>query len=281
MSGTRDSLVPHWRRTWLFAIAILTLGFLVLPILLIVPMSFSDTSALQFPPRNWSLRWYRSYFGSVEWRSATGVSFAAATLTMLIATPLGTLAAWGLRLRQGPLAMVFWAVMMSPLIVPIILVGVGVFFLFARIGLTNSMTGLVAAHVMHALPFVFLTVAAGLKTFDMRQEMVARCLGATRHFAFLTVVLPQIRFSIGAAAFLAFMSSLDEVVIAAFITGGDMATLPKRMFAELRSSIDPTIAAVSTLLIGVSILAFAGNEFLQRRARHLQRRDTGSNTAAS
>lgn len=265
MSGPQDPLVPARRRAWLFALAALTLGFLVVPILLIVPMSFSDTSTLQFPPRNWSLRWYRSFLGSTEWRSATFVSFVAAALTMAIATPLGTLAAWALRLNQSPLALVFWAVMMSPLIVPVILIGIGVFFLFARIGLTNTMTGLVAAHVMHALPFVFVTVAAGLKSFDMRQEMIARCLGATRSFAFLTVVLPQIRFSVGAAAFLAFMSSLDEVVIASFVTGGDMATLPKRMFAELRSSIDPTIAAVSTLLIGVSILAFAGSELLQRR----------------
>ncbi|BBK41208.1 ABC transporter permease [Allostella vacuolata] len=267
MSAPSDRLVPAWRRAWLFAIAGLCLLFLVLPIVLIVPMSFSDTSTLQFPPRNWSLRWYRSYFESVEWRSATAVSFWAALLTMLIATPIGTLAAWALRLRGGRFALFFWAMMMSPLIVPIILVGVGVFFLFARFGLTNTMTGLVAAHVMHALPFVFLTVAAGLKNFDLRQEMIARCLGASRVFAFMTVVLPQIRFSIGAAAFLAFMSSLDEVVIASFITGGDMATLPKRMFAELRSSIDPTIAAVSTLLIGISVLAFAGSEILQRRAR--------------
>lgn len=257
-------------RTWFYVAAAFCLLYLTLPIVLVVPMSFSDSTVLQFPPQTWSLKWYYAYFESPEWRRATYVSVIAATLTTLIATPLGTLAAWALRQNSGKAMQWFWVVLMSPLIVPGILIAVGVFLFFARAGLTNTMTGLVAAHVMHALPFVLITVAAGLRSFDMRHEMIARCLGASPVYAFLTVVMPQIRFSVAAAAFLAFMSSLDEVVIASFISGGDMATLPKKMFSELRTSINPTIAAISTLLIAVSLAAFAASEILQHRARRRQ-----------
>ncbi len=262
------NLVPRTHRVFLYSIAGVILALLVIPILLVVPMSFSGSSVLQFPPRNFSLRWYEAYFGSEEWMQATYVSFVVALLTAVISTPLGTLAAWGVRLSSGRAASAFWAVLMTPMIVPGILVAVGVFFLFARIGLTNSMPGLVAAHVMHALPYVFITVSSGLKNFDLQHERVARCLGAHRAAAFAIVVLPQIQFHVVSAAFLAFMSSLDEVVIASFLTGGDMATLPKRMFAELRSSIDPTIAAVSSMLIVISIGVFTAGEILKKKGSH-------------
>lgn len=254
-------------RVWFYVATALCLTYLTLPILLVVPMSFSDSTVLQFPPQTWSLKWYRAYFESPEWRQATYVSVVAAVLTTLIATPLGTLAAWAIRKNGGKANQLFWIVLMSPLIIPGILIAVGIFLFFARAGLTNTMTGLVAAHVMHALPFVLITVTAGLRSFDLRHEMIARCLGASPAFAFLTVVLPQIRFSVAAAAFLAFMSSLDEVMIASFISGGDMATLPKKMFSELRTSINPTIAAISTLLIAVSLITFAASEMLQHRAK--------------
>ena len=142
----------------------------------------------------------------------------------------------------------------TPIMVPVILIAIGVFFLYARLGLNNSILGLVLAHSMLALPFVLITVSAGLKTYDMNQELVARSLGASRLKAFLTVTLPQIRFSIISGALLAFLTSLDEVVVALFISGGENATLTRRMFNALRDEIDPTIASISTLLIAVSCL---------------------------
>jgi putative spermidine/putrescine transport system permease protein len=215
-------------------------------------MSFSGSQYLAFPPREWSLRWYENYFGSREWMQATWTSIKAAVLTMLVATPLGTLAAYGLhvsRLRWVRLAML---VLVTPMMIPLILVAIGVFYAYVRFGLLNTMTGLVMAHAMLAVPLVVLVVAAGLKSFDMDQELAARSLGASRPRAFLMVTLPQIRFSVITAALLAFLTSFDEVIVALFISGGANSTLTRNMFLALRDQIDPTIAAISTVMIVVT-----------------------------
>jgi putative spermidine/putrescine transport system permease protein len=171
------------------------------------------------------VRWYEAYFGSIEWRSATLVSFLAATLTMIVSTTIGTLAAYSLRNVTTRLFQLAFVVFMLPLIIPAILIAIGVFLFYAQIGLNNTLTGIVLAHSVMAIPLVVITVAAGLRSYDMNQELVARSLGASRPWAFLTVTLPQIRISVISAALLAFITSLDEVVIALFIAGGDYATL--------------------------------------------------------
>ncbi len=242
-------------RYCLYAYSALAMLFLVGPIIVIIPMSFSGGAYLQFPPEGWSLRWYRAYFGSSEWRAATMMSLQTATLTVLVATPLGTAAAYGLRCARTRWSALVQLIILLPLMVPIILIGIGVFFVYARIGLNNTLIGLVLAHSLLALPFVFFTVSAGLKSFDMRQEQAARSLGAGRLKAFMTVTFPQIRFSVIAGALFAFVVSLDEVVIALFIAGGGSATITRRMFNSLRDQIDPTIAAISTVLIGLSMFA--------------------------
>src|SRR5262249_48116360 len=152
------------------------------------------------------------------------------------------------------IAKVAWGVLMLPLAVPLILVAIGVYFLYARLGLINTIPGLVAAHTMYTLPLGVMMIAAGLRKFDQSQEMVARSLGANRLKAFLTITLPQIKFSVISAGFLTFIASFDEVVIALFISGGPNATLPRQMFNQLRNSIDPTIAAVSTVLIVLALV---------------------------
>ena len=153
---------------------------------------------------------------------------------------------------------------MLPLIIPGILIAIGIFLLYAQLGLNNTLTGIVLAHSVLAIPLVVIIVASSLKSYDMNQEMVARSLGASRPWAFLTVTLPQIRISVISAALLAFITSLDEVVISLFIAGGDNATLTRRMFNALRDEIDPTIAAISTLLILISILLLGLTQLLQR-----------------
>ncbi len=229
--------------------------FLIVPSLIVIPMSFSDSTYLEFPPRAWSLRWYENYIGSVEWRDATVVSLKAAVLTLIFATPIGTAAAYGLHVSRFRVAGAVQVALLMPLMVPIILTGIGAFYLYARTGLNYTLAGVVIAHTMLAIPFVLITVTSGLKTYDMNQEMVARSLGASRLRAFLTITLPQIRFSVVAGALFAFITSLDEVIVALFISGGENATLTRRMFNALRDQIDPTIAAISTCLIAVSILA--------------------------
>lgn len=259
-----ETQITHGRRLWLYALGGLVLFFLVLPSLIVVPLSFSDTRFLQFPPPAYSTRWYEAYFGSREWRQATWISFAAAFLTTVLSTGLGTLAAYSLHTMSGRAPRVLYAFFMMPLIVPAILVAIGTFLLYAQLGLNNTMTGIVLAHSTMAIPLVVITVASGLKSYDMNQEMVARSLGASRPRAFLTVTLPQIRIPVVTAALLAFITSLDEVTISLFVAGGDYATMTKRMFNALRDEIDPTIAAISTLLVALSVVLLAASQFASR-----------------
>lgn len=252
-----ETQITHRARLWLYLLAGLVILFLVLPTLIVIPMSFSASHYLEFPPRHWSLRWYEHYVESASWMQATATSLKAGFLAMLVATPLGTMAAYGLfvaRLRWTGLVM---ALLLTPIIVPVILVGIGVFYAYVRLKLVNTLTGIVLAHSMLALPLVVLVVTAALKSYDMSQEMVARSLGASRPRAFFLVTLPQIRFALVTSAVLAFLTSFDEVVIALFISGGDNSTLPRNMFNALRDQIDPTIAAISTLMIAVSSLLLA------------------------
>lgn len=262
-----DTLVPHRRRLWLYALGGLIVLFLLLPALIVIPMSFSDSRFLQFPPDVWSLRWYRAYFSSLEWREATYVSFVVAVLTMLLATPLGTAAAYGLHVSRLRAARLIHIALTAPLIIPVILIGIGVFFLYARAGLNSTILGLVLAHSTLAIPFVLITVASGLQGYDLNQELVARSLGANRVVAFFTITLPQIRFPVMSGALLAFITSLDEVIVALFVAGGDRATLTKRMFTALRDEIDPTVAAISSLLILLSLVLLLMTQLLGRPSR--------------
>ena len=259
-----ETQITHAGRLWLYVLGSLIMLFLVLPSLLVIPLSFSDSRYLAFPPPGWSTRWYEAFFGAVEWRDATVVSLTAATLTMVISTALGTLAAYGMHASRSRFTQLVYATFMLPLIIPGILIAIGVFLLYAQLGLNNTLTGIVLAHCVMAIPLVVITVASSLKSYDMNQEMVARSLGASRPWAFLTVTLPQIKISVISAALLAFITSLDEVVISLFIAGGDRATLTRRMFNALRDEIDPTIAAISTLLILMSVLLLGLTQLLQR-----------------
>lgn len=264
---TTATQITHLQRLWLYLVAGLVIAFLVGPTLLVVPMSFSDSRYLTFPPPEWSLRWYRAYFDSIEWRDATFVSFQAAFGTMLLATTVGTLAAYGLHTSRLGASRLVQALLVLPMMIPVILIAIGVFIFFAPLGLNNSITGLVLAHSILAVPLVVISVTAGLKNFDMNQEMAARSMGATRARAFLTITMPQIRYSVLSGALLAFITSLDEVVIALLVAGGDKATLTKRMFLALRDEIDPTIAAISTLLLFLSILFLGVSQIFQPKPK--------------
>lgn len=267
MDPLNETLVGPGQRLWLYVTGGLVLLFLVLPILIVIPMSFSDSQFLSFPPKGLSLRWYGAYFSSAEWIGATRVSLAAATLTMVLATLLGVSAAYGLHVAKARALKALQVILLLPLMVPVIIIAIGVFFVYARIGLIGTLSGLVIAHTLMATPFVVVTTLAGLRGFDMSQELAARSLGANRFSAFTKVTLPQIRPSVISGALFAFVTSLDEVVIALFITGGEHSTLTKRMFNSLRDQIDPTLAAISTLLIAFSLSIVLVATVLGRRSR--------------
>lgn len=249
--------ITHRARLWLYLLGALVLAFLVLPTLIVIPMSFSASQFLEFPPQHWSLRWYAHYVQSPAWRQATATSVEVSVLTALLATTLGTAAAYGLFVAAMRAARLVGTVLLAPIIVPVILIAIGVFYDYVKLGLLDTIAGLVLADSMLAIPIVMLVVTAALRSYDMRQEMAARSLGASRAGAFLRVTLPQIRFAVLTGAVLAFLTAFDEVVIALFVSGGGHATLTRDMFNALRDQIDPTIAAISTVMIAVSSLLLA------------------------
>ena len=251
-SPASDAQITHRGRLWLYGLSGVIMLFLVAPTLIVVPMSFSDSLYLEFPPRVWSTRWYDAYFGSVEWMSATATSLSAAFLTTLVATPIGVLAAYGLHASRLRVGRAVFLLLITPMMVPLILVAIGAFYVYVKLKVLYTLAGLVLAHSMLALPLVLIVTASALASYDMNQEMAARSLGAPRWKAFLTVTLPQIRFAVITSALLSFLTSFDEVVVAMFISGGDNATLTRNMFNALRDQIDPTIAAISTIMIIVT-----------------------------
>jgi putative spermidine/putrescine transport system permease protein len=228
--------------------------YLVLPILIVAPMSFSSARFLTFPPPSLSLRWYREYIDNPAWMQATLVTLTVAVCTVLIATPLGVAAAYAISQSKLRLMRMIHATLLLPLMVPIIITAVGIFFVFAKVGLIATMTGLVLANVMLGLPYVVISVVAGLHSFDMTQEMVARSLGMNRLRSFFAVTLPQIKASVIAGGIFAFISAMDETIVAIFISGGQYQPLTKRMFTALRDEIDPTIASISTLMTATSFM---------------------------
>jgi len=232
----------------------IVLLFLILPVLIIVPMSFSSTRFLTFPPPSLSLRWYQEYVGNATWMQAARVTLSVAGVTVLIATPLGVAAAYAINSSSLRIMRLVHLTLMLPLVVPIIIIAVGIFFVYARVGLIATMPGLVLANVMLGLPYVITSVVAGLQSFDATQEMVARSLGMNRFRSFLVVTLPQIKASVLTGAIFAFISALDETVVGLFISGGQYQPLTKRMFTSLRDEIDPTIAAISTLMTAASFM---------------------------
>ncbi len=262
--GATDTQITHGARLWLYAIAVIVMVLLVLPTLLVIPMSFSASQYLEFPPREWSLRWYRSYFDSTSWMQATATSLKAAALTTLVATPLATMAAYGLHVSRFRYASGLVVLLLAPMVVPVILIGIGVFYAYVKLKLVNTLLGLVLAHSMLAIPVAMLVIGSGLRTFDMNQELVARSLGASRIRAFLLVTLPQIRFSVLTGAVMAFLTSFDEIIVSLFVSGGDYSTLTRNMFNALRDQVDPTIAAISTLIVVATSLLLAFTQFVGR-----------------
>ncbi len=263
-----ETQISHGARLWLYVVAIIVMVLLVLPTLLVIPMSFSASQYLEFPPREWSLRWYHTYFESTSWMQATATSLKAALLTAIVSTPLATMAAYGLhasRLRHANWLTMF---LLAPMVVPVILIGIGVFYSYVQLKLVNTLLGLVLAHSMLAIPVVMLVVGSALRSFDMDQERVARSLGASPLHAFMMVTLPQIKFSVVTGAVLAFLTSFDEIIVALFISGGDNSTLTRNMFNALRDQVDPTIAAISTIIVAVTSLLLVFTQFIGSGKKH-------------
>ncbi|MBX2838379.1 MAG: ABC transporter permease [Gammaproteobacteria bacterium] len=257
-----DTQITHGKRLWLYVLAAIVMLLLVIPSFIVIPMSFSSSQYLEFPPETWSVRWYQAYFESAKWMRATITSLKVGVLTMLIATPIGTMAAYALYVSGHRFARAIFSFLITPMIVPVILIAIGTFYAFGKFGLNNTISGLVLAHTVIAIPLIIIVITAALRNYDLDQERVARSLGASRTKAFFVITLPQIKFSVATAALLSFLTSFDEVIVSIFVSGGKNATLTKHMFGALRDYIDPTIAAISTIMILISSILLLITQFI-------------------
>ncbi len=252
---------------WLLRIFVgCVLLFLMAPILAIMPLSFNSESFFSYPMPGFSLRWYEDFLTSDRWQSALRLSVALAFFTTVLATLLGTTAAMGLSRSRLPGKAAIMAVLISPMIVPAIISAIGMFFFYARIGLTGTFLGLVLAHTALATPFVVITVTATLTSFDWNLMRAALSLGATPFASFYKVVLPLIMPGMISGALFAFITSFDEVIVVIFIAGPEQRTLPRQMFSGIREQISPTITAAATILIIFSTLLLITVELLRRRS---------------
>lgn len=242
---SKQSRLPGWGLNFLCA---LIFFFLVAPLLIVFPISFSSASYLQFPPPGWSLRWYEAYISDPTWMGATVRSLKIGVATMVFSMIVGTLLSFSLVRGKYPGKTLVNQISILPLIVPLIIYSIAVYGLFSEWKLIGHWQAIVLAHTVHAIPFVVIIVSAALRTYDINYESAAMSLGASRLGAIWRITLPQIRPSLISAAFFAFISSFDELIIAMFLGGSNM-TLPKKMFDNIMNEIDPTIAAVSVLQI--------------------------------
>jgi putative spermidine/putrescine transport system permease protein len=238
------------------AIVAAVLLFLVAPIFVVVPLSLSKEPFFTLPVKEYSVRWYVDFFGNPRWLDALWNSLAVATCATVLATVLGTSCALGLARPEFPGRRIAMAIVLSPMIVPIVIVAVGCYLFYGRLGLVNTRPGLILAHTALALPFVAITVGATLSTYDTNQTRAARSLGAPPLATFLRVTLPAIAPGVISGAIFAFAVSFDEVVVALFLTAAEQRTLPVQMFSGIRDQINPTIMAAATILLTASVLLF-------------------------
>jgi mannopine transport system permease protein len=241
------------------------LAFLVGPILLVVPISFGGSDYLEFPPTSLSLRWYIAYFSDPEWIEPTLFSLKIATLTAIVAAVLGTACALAIVRSRLAGSSLVGAIVAAPMIAPAIIVAVGLYLVLSRLGLAGTTVGFVLADAMLTIPLVVFSVSAALRRIDPSLERIALSLGATRFAAFAHVTLPLARSGILVGAVFAFITSFDEATVAFFLSTADAKTLPKKMFEGIEWELSPIIAAVSSLLMLVSLALVLLAVLLRRR----------------
>jgi putative spermidine/putrescine transport system permease protein len=248
-----------------WAVSIAVVVFLVAPLLVIVPLSFSEGSFLHFPLPGIGLRWYRAFFASEFWLTALWNSLTIGLSATALATALGTLAAVGLWRAPVPGAAAIMGVLLLPMVVPSIITAVALTFAYAPLGLASTHLGLIVAHAALAAPFVVVTVGATLTQFDRTLLRAAASCGAGPVTAFRRVMLPVILPGVVAGAVFAFATSLDESVVVLFLAGPSQRTLPRQMFAGLKDTIELTILAAATMLTALSLVLMLLVRFLAAR----------------
>ena len=245
--------------------AVVAVG-LVLPTLVVIPMSFTGQRSFVFPPSSWSTRWFHTLVEDPRWRESLFTSIRVGLMVTVVATVVGSMAALGLmRIRRrwasGPIN----ALLLAPMTMPVVVLAIGIYWVFLQLGLTGKTTGFVLAHSVIAVPFVVVSVGVSLKSFDWQQERAASSLGAGPLARFFLVTLPQILPGVASGALLAFVASLDEVVISMFLSSSRIQTMPVQMYNSVTREINPTVAAASTVIFLGTVVLFVLSQIAQRR----------------
>lgn len=271
--------------------------FLILPVLIIMPLSFNvepyfsfTEGMMKLDPDSYSLRWYKDIFtngmanpnetdrakwfadswNNSQWIRAARNSFFIAICSTVIATVLGTLAALGLSRPEMPARSLITSILISPMIVPLVITATGMFFFYSDIGLAQTYPGVILAHVTLGVPFVIITVTATLVGFDQSLIRASQNLGANGWTTFRRVIMPLIAPGMISGALFAFVTSLDELVTVLFLAGVEQRTIPRQMWSGIREQISPTILAVATVLIMFSIALLTVLELLRRRSEKMR-----------
>lgn len=261
-----------WKAAFI-AVCALILLFLVVPIFIIIPFSFNAEPYFSYPIPGYSTRWYAEFFASDAWRGSLRNSLIVALPTMALSTALGTLAALGLTHENFPLKGFVVGLFMSPMMIPHIIIGLGLFFFYVEIGIVHSFIGMILAHTTLAVPFVVLTVTATLTNFNTNLIRAAAILGAGPVTVFRRIVLPLILPGVLSGALFAFVVSFDELIVALLISGAEQRTLPRQIWSGVRESISPVIMTVATMLIVLATLLMLVTEWFRRRGERLQARN--------
>lgn len=257
---------------WKFFMGMFVAGvllFLVVPTLLVVPMSFSDTMFLSFPPKGFTLDWHAKFFTDPRWMEPTLYSLQIAVLTTIVSLTIGAMASLALVRGQLPGKRLIHLFCMSPMMTPLIVTAFAVYGLYAKLHLIGTTLGIVIAHTVICTPYAILVITANLYRFDLSVELAARNLGANALKTFWYVTFPIIRPGLMAAGIFCFIESLDELVLVLFLVGTMRMTLPLRMFSDIRFSIDPTIAAASTAFIVVAVGTVLAMSFIEKKEQKL------------
>ena len=271
---TPGQVLWHYAFRWICG-AIFT--FLITPILVVMPLSFNaqdfftfTPEMLRFDPEGYSLKHYRDFFSNSDWQNAVSNSIKIAPMATLLSVSFGTLAAIGLSQPHVPFRRAIMAILISPMIVPLIISAAGMYFFYSRIGLQGTYLGVVLAHAALGIPFVIITVTATLVGFDNSLTRAAANMGANPVTTFFRVQMPLILPGVISGGLFAFITSFDEVVVVLFVGSAGQKTLPWQMFTGLREQISPTILAVATILVVISVCLLTVVEMLRRRSERLR-----------
>lgn len=269
--------MPHYatpaERVWYYvhrAICALVFLFLIAPILAIMPLSFNSETFFSYPMPGLSLKWYDDFFNNARWQLALKNSVIVGVAVTIFATALGTLAALGLSRAYFKGRDTMMSLLISPMVVPVIISAVGMYFFYTWMGLSNSLPGLILGHTALATPFVVIVVTATLSGFDHTLTRAGANLGAPPQTVFFKIILPLILPGVISGALFAFVTSFDEIVVVLFLAGPEQRTLPKQMYSGIREMISPTITAAATFLIVIAVFLLTTVELLRRRSERLR-----------